>query len=127
MKFRQINILRSPPRKRGPSLCEIGELGLWVPAPVLTKAGMRGNERSAHYGLWQNEANNSIWQNETKRRSLITHATRPHTCATVYMVNDTSGWRRCARQSASASVSSRSDKSPRRTIVPASDCTVDGR
>jgi len=28
------------------------------------------------------------------RRARFHHATRPHTCATVYMVNDTSGWRR---------------------------------
>jgi hypothetical protein len=61
------------------------------------------------------------------RKHGSAYTLRPHTCATVYMVNDVSGLRRWSRHSSITSENSCSRKYPRATTVPRKDSTVDGR
>jgi len=58
---------------------------------------------------------------------ILYRAFRPHTCATVYIVNDVSGLRKWLRHSARTFGNSLSLKSPSLTTVPRKDSMIDGR
>ena len=64
---------------------------------------------------------------ETQIYSFALTGSTPHTCAIVGIVNAVPGAARCRRQSAEASVRSRSFKRPSLWIVPRSGSTVDGK